>query len=338
MMRPLPKPRTSLIGKEQDSEDSNVSANAAPLINLGNEASSLSKSDSIEFDPLKLSVGSLGGVAGNSSSSQSLTSGSSSSSSQESLSVNRLSKRPSLNRKPAFSQQTRPSVRHRTSPTPQALDASGIKDARTAFMETEQTKPPQILDHHPTKKSASNSALDQFDPLLTGQLAIDDTPKGKPGEENLLREWDLDFKTKFSQASVPPKPAFSPPVNQFAGGAMRFNQTPLYRPVTNSPFLQMQHQQQQQQQHRPFMTATHSPAFRQTSPSHMGYRPPSPQVSPQVMSLNSSPSTQQTDPFGDIFETGPPKTFPPQLTQQTPPTPQRAISMATPPKNWETFD
>ena len=98
-----------------------------------------------------------------------------------------------------------PSIVHKSSSATSlwATDSQSVKDARSAFMQSDATK-------HSLR---SLDDLQQFDPLLTGQLAIDSSSHsslgscgGAPGdggpkqEENLLREWNLDF-SKMAAAS-----------------------------------------------------------------------------------------------------------------------------------------
>ena len=114
--------------------------------------------------------------------------------------------RTSLRRSMAFhgDRQT-PSIVHKSSSATSlwATDSQLVKDARSAFMQSDATK-------HSLR---SLDDLQQFDPLLTGQLAIDSSSHsslgscgGAPGdggpkqEENLLREWNLDF-SKMATAS-----------------------------------------------------------------------------------------------------------------------------------------
>lgn len=149
--------------------------------------------------------------------------------------------RTSISRHNAFYNiQRPPSVKRRPSPTPQATDSHTIKEARTAFMQSEVSKP---------LASSISHGLDQFDPLLTGQLAVDNPPAQLASggsrssgssvdtgisagsrtqstetmhagnqEDSLLKEWNLDFAkvrisaTKPSVAPpVPPKPNLSAP-------------------------------------------------------------------------------------------------------------------------------
>ena len=124
--------------------------------------------------------------------------------------------------------QRPPSVKRRPSPTPQATDAQTIKEARTAFIQSELVKPTQ---------APVTTSLDLFDPLLTGQLVVDLAPPLASGghgsgssldnyssqggvvdtvaqpsqEENLLKEWNLDFSRMGITANktpppIPPKP------------------------------------------------------------------------------------------------------------------------------------
>ena len=114
--------------------------------------------------------------------------------------------RTSLRRSTAFhGGRQAPSIVHKSSSATSlwATDSQSVKDARSAFMQSDATK-------HSLR---SLDDLEQFDPLLTGQLAIDSSSHsplgscgGAPGdggpkqEENLLREWNLDF-SKMAAAS-----------------------------------------------------------------------------------------------------------------------------------------
>ncbi len=146
---------------------------------------------------------------------------------QESLNNNEadpMKHRASVMRHNAFYKIQKPPSVKRRSPQPQATDANTIKEARTAFIELEVTKP------------SMTSELDIFDPLQTGQLAVDAKmpPSGLAGtmsnltastghspqkmkspEENLLKEWNLDFGKmnvggKTQRPPVAPKPSLSP--------------------------------------------------------------------------------------------------------------------------------
>lgn len=124
--------------------------------------------------------------------------------------------RSSLKRSTAFHGRTAHVVIRKSSSATslRATDGQTLKDARSAFLQSDATK--HSLNH-----------LEQFDPLLTGQLAIDLTShdamgscSGTPGnggakqEENLLREWNLDF-SKMSPLNgrdkAPPVVAPKPP-------------------------------------------------------------------------------------------------------------------------------
>ena len=114
----------------------------------------------------------------------------------------------------------RPGSARQWSPGPQAQarDASTIKEARTAFMQKEVTKPVTIPSTTATKTHVD---LDQFDPLVTGQLVVDvpETPSGHASlnsvsdhDDNLLKEWNLHFYNKGTTAAagaaappIPPK-------------------------------------------------------------------------------------------------------------------------------------
>jgi len=76
--------------------------------------------------------------------------------------------------------------------------AQSVQEARALFIQS--TTPPIV------KVNLRQSSLDQFDPLASGQLVVDD-PSNKISsvaestEENLLKEWDLDF----SQSTAEPR-------------------------------------------------------------------------------------------------------------------------------------
>ena len=130
--------------------------------------------------------------------------------------------RSSLRRSTAFHGGPTPSVAVRKSSSASSLrttDSQTLKDARSAFMELDGSKHSLHSLNH----------LEQFDPLLTGQLAIDSTSVSSLGtssgtssgsgvkqEENLLREWNLDF-SRMSPAlnggrdKAPPVVAPKPP-------------------------------------------------------------------------------------------------------------------------------
>ena len=113
--------------------------------------------------------------------------------------------RTSIARQPAFYKQQRPaSFRKSSATSQQAMDAQTIKDARTAFMKSDTTK--SVMQRR--------DELDQFDPLVTGQLAVD-TPCKNPesqtdDEENLLKEWNLDFESRLKSSYQPPPPPLPP--------------------------------------------------------------------------------------------------------------------------------
>ena len=295
--------------------------------------------------------------------------------------------------------QRPPSVKRRTSPTPLATDAQTIKDARIAFMQSEVTKS--------VPAAVSLTGLDQFDPLLTGQLAVDGPPSQLTGgssrssgssvdtgisagsrtlsaetvaipnqEENLLKEWNLDFsKMRVGQnrpvpPPIPPKPTLkaqaslpsyiSPvhsaqqkaPMSGFAGQGVGAG-TMAFPP---SMFYQHQQQQQQQPQQRGanFTAPSSQPTFQQ----------------PPRLSVSGvpSPTFRSTSPINNAFtaplQTSTPATGPPLLRIHkrtpassdkspsldpfsdfdpllaTPGTQARPASYAAPqPRNsWETFD
>ena len=130
--------------------------------------------------------------------------------------------RSSLRRSTAFHGGPTPSIAVRKSSSASSLrttDCQTLKDARSAFMESDGSKHSLHSLNH----------LEQFDPLLTGQLAIDSTSvsslgtgsgassgRGVKQEENLLREWNLDF-SRMSPAlnggrdKAPPDVAPKPP-------------------------------------------------------------------------------------------------------------------------------
>ena len=103
-------------------------------------------------------------------------------------------------RKPAFKSNSRPVSLIRDSPVPQAMDAVTINEARTAFMKTESI---------PKSLNSSGTSLEDFDPLVTGQLAVDDKSRchqEQSGEENLLKDWTgIDFTKR-----NPPGPRLPP--------------------------------------------------------------------------------------------------------------------------------
>lgn len=128
--------------------------------------------------------------------------------------------RSSLKRSIAFHGRPAPSVVRKSSSATslQATDGHMLKDARSAFMESDGSKHSLHSLNH----------LEQFDPLLTGQLAVDSTSLGALGtcggtssgsevkqEVNLLREWNLDFSRVSSALTgrdkAPPVVAPKPP-------------------------------------------------------------------------------------------------------------------------------
>ena len=231
-MRPVPAPRrsvkrppnqaleTPLITLDSATKSSNRDLDLSGTASL---QGGRPKNDSILFDPLHFSTERISGS--NSSSESSISVIYTSSSSQESLGLGTdNAPQPkaggaSVKRKGAFYNQKRPqSFRGgaRTSPTPQATEAQTIHQARKAFIQNDVTKP--IIQK-------PSSELDQFDPLLTGQLAVDETPaqssspdnKLSDPEDNLLKDWNLDFNKRKTAPSVPPKPS---PQSRMSVGSM----------------------------------------------------------------------------------------------------------------------
>ena len=387
---PVPPPRSAK--KNNAVPPPTAAAAAAPLITLENNnvGGAEQTPQNMEFDPLKLSSSntSSSNISGNTSGSSLLNQSNSSSqnsvnytspssaSSQESLGGAGVGGAPkrvaSVNRKPAFKGVSRPSgvqsmqrpasSTSRTSPTLQhATDASSIKDARTAFIKTEHVKPATILPdpagiNDKSSLSSSSSGLDQFDPLLTGQLVMDSPKKAgstKPQEDDLLKAWDLDFSRQMKSPSISSPPVPPKPFQGGQGGhpLQGYSQRPPmqpHRPVSNSPFLL--HEQQLRTSgvgSNNFLQQQPPQQYRPPSPSHIAYRPASP---------NTRPNKPQTaDPFADLLGDlgsgqSKPTTTPSLLQQQqsvlpapapvSPPT--RPVSMVTLPsqaqKNWETFD
>ena len=89
----------------------------------------------------------------------------------------------------------------RRQPSPQAIDAQSIREARAAFMQSNTVKPSN------TKRQGS---LDFFDPLASGQLVVDPTNNPTTGkskaedDDDLLKEWNLDFDKVRSLSGQPP--------------------------------------------------------------------------------------------------------------------------------------
>jgi len=70
------------------------------------------------------------------------------------------------------------------------VPAQSVQEARALFIQS--TTPPIV------KVNPRQSSLDQFDPLASGQLVVDGPTSrvssvAESAEENLLKEWDLDF-------------------------------------------------------------------------------------------------------------------------------------------------
>jgi len=82
-----------------------------------------------------------------------------------------------------------------SSVTVSSVPMQSVQEARALFI---QSTTPPILKVNPRQ-----SSLDQFDPLASGQLVVDgqsseNTSVAESTEENLLKEWDLDFSQSTS--------------------------------------------------------------------------------------------------------------------------------------------
>ena len=233
-----------------------------------------SSSSSLEFDPLKQTD--------------------SYSSLDESDVMSKAGSRCSVSRNNAFYKGTRPPSFRRISPTPQATDALNIQNARAAFMTTEA----QTTSIH-------NTSIKDFDPLATGQLVVDDPNKTKPEnqEENLLKEWNLNFDHRSTFSGNTPQPNQQPYANtlprQTHGG---FGALGLAGGSIVPP-------QQQATNMRPRF----SPAYMNNSPvPKLGPRISTimnqlPGDAPQTVRKSQRVSQQQTlpqDPFSDLLKIG----------------------------------
>ena len=112
-----------------------------------------------------------------------------------------------------------------------------VQEARALFIQS--TTPPIV------KVNPRQSSLDQFDPLASGQLVVDGpnseiSSVAESSEENLLKEWDLDFSQSTSkprlvypgvtlqpQVMVPPSTVCASMPNLGPGGVRM--QYPAYR-------------------------------------------------------------------------------------------------------------
>jgi hypothetical protein len=148
------------------------------------------------------------------------------------------------------------------------------------------------------------SPTEQFDPLLSGQLAIDapstnNSREMLSPEENLLKEWNLDFGKMNKAAVPPPRPSAT---------------------YASSP-------------HIGFWTAP-----RGQTP-HTKAHTLGPHVSSIMNRLNAPHGTAKEDPFGDLVPPLP-QSQPPQLRTSTPiaPTRQSKQTPAAAPAAWERFD
>ena len=127
-----------------------------------------------------------------------------------------------------------------------------VQEARALFI---QSTTPPIVKVNPRK-----SSLDQFDPLASGQLVVDG-PSNKvssvdeSAEENLLKEWDLDFSQSKSEprficpdvalqqrVMVPPSTVYASMPN-LGTGSMRMR-SPAYgvsfpSPPVHQPWMMM---------------------------------------------------------------------------------------------------
>jgi len=100
-----------------------------------------------------------------------------------------------------------------------------MNEARAMFM---QSSVPPI-----TTISPRQSSLEQFDPLSSGQLAVDSSQlsnQAPPGDEDLLKEWNLDFSPLYQSSTA-------------AGGAIRTQlgvpRSALNIPAPTSGFVSM---------------------------------------------------------------------------------------------------
>ena len=132
-----------------------------------------------------------------------------------------------ISRNNAFYKGNRPPSIRRRSPTSQAMDATTIKEARSVFMQA----------------NASNTSLhkmdplDQFDPLVTGRVAMDThdpssrtPPAASPQhqEEDLLKEWNLDFTRLRPTTSVAGSAPMVPPQATVTGPRLTPNKSSLH--------------------------------------------------------------------------------------------------------------
>ena len=241
--------------------------------------------------------------------------------------------RNSLARTNAFN---RKSTSSRISPTSQAMDAQSITEARSVFIQSDMTK---------TSLDVSDVGLDLFDPLVTGQLEVDSpspTPNasstGKQQEENLLKEWNIDFNKMRSAPPrnvsaapppIPPKPVLpshlrSSLTNQsniYSKPAASYHQS-VYSHMTTGKHLQYS------PVHRPYSASTcsASPTYSPTSASPIVSLQSSPaQLGPTQRQQTPSPQPSQ-DPFSDVLI---------QASQAAEQMPHRVPS---PRGAWETFD
>lgn len=341
--RPVPAPRHSrtqdhlLIKLESPESEENASQNADA--NTRKQSADL---EDIEFDPLKqkqkrLPVNEDIFLSSNSSSDQTphnhvhkteVQQQVESPVSPQPVPKPRVHHRQSVSRKDAFHRENRPESFVRKSPVPQPMS-----EARTAFMKSQPTKPTLHV---------TNSTLDQFDPLVTGQLAVDtpklnrsvsrDSPTQKVHqEENLLKEWNMDFsKVKAAGAPpVPPKPAahlrhsvyIANPsqLTQLYGGQLGYSPSgqgsQIHSPnkyatlSTSMPSVHFQYSQQKFSQ--PRYVASGSPHFPNAQPGgapKSPYMPPAPGHVQQLAAAISggsggqpSQSVGSQDPFSDVL-------------------------------------
>ena len=124
------------------------------------------------------------------------------------------SKRHSLARRNAFN---RSSTTLRGAPPRPATDQQTITAARTAFIESDVIAKPALNSGDGSARSSFVShSLEDFDPLLTGQLICDEPVSGenvsengsvtslsrKSTDEDLLKDWSLDFAQKKASNTV----------------------------------------------------------------------------------------------------------------------------------------
>jgi len=99
-----------------------------------------------------------------------------------------------------------------------STSVQSVQEARAQFIQS--TTPPIV------KVNPRQSSLDQFDPLASGQLVVDNPSSrissvDESAEENLLKEWDLDFgqltsDPRFVRPCLPPRMMVPQPTAVYA--------------------------------------------------------------------------------------------------------------------------